>query len=377
MAQLCIHNVSKKYGSLEILKNINLNIQDKQFVCFLGPSGCGKSTLLRCIAGLEKLNSGQIVLGDDDITNVDSSKRNIAMVFQSYALYPHMNVYNNMAFGLSFAGFKKSEIKQRVLDVAKKLEIESLLKRRPKQLSGGQKQRVAIGRAIVRNPKLFLLDEPLSNLDAALRVVMRSELKKLHASLQTTIIYVTHDQVEAMTLSNKVVVLNEGRVEQSGKPLELFNAPANVFVAGFIGSPKMNFLEVQCKSLSPQSVTVHSTHLQQNICIKIKNAVDKKRTAGTMTLGIRPHDVEIVNSVKKSHITGIVTLVEQLGNENHIHLITDNSVKIVAVKNAIYMGNVGDTIYIQYPSEHCHIFDNNGQALPRCLPIDIENIIKQ
>ena len=256
MANLQFKALRKSFGDLEILHGIDLEIGDGEFIVFVGPSGCGKSTLLRCIAGLEEITSGELSIGGQPMNEVPPSKRGIAMVFQSYALYPHMTVAENMAFGLKLAGHSKTEITEAVQKAAEILQIESLLDRRPKALSGGQRQRVAIGRAIVRKPGVFLFDEPLSNLDAGLRVQMRVELARLHKDLATTMVYVTHDQVEAMTLATRIVVLNQGRIEQVGAPLELYRRPANRFVAGFIGSPKMNFLTCKLVSATDTLATV-------------------------------------------------------------------------------------------------------------------------
>ena len=244
MAALTLRRVVKRFGQVEIIHGVDLDIVDGEFVVFVGPSGCGKSTLLRMIAGLEELTEGELRIGDQVVNDVEPAARGVAMVFQTYALYPHMSVEENMGFGLRMAGSPKAEIKERVTRAAEILHLTPLLKRRPKQLSGGQRQRVAIGRAIVREPKVFLFDEPLSNLDAELRVQMRIEISKLHSDLETTMIYVTHDQVEAMTLADKIVVLKLGRIEQVGRPMDLYERPANLFVAGFIGSPKMNFLKI-------------------------------------------------------------------------------------------------------------------------------------
>jgi len=245
MAEITLKNVNKKFGDNWVIRDFNLKVKDKEFVVLVGPSGCGKSTCLRMIAGLEEITSGEIYIGEKMVNNVPAKDRDIAMVFQSYALYPHMNVFNNMAFGLQNRKFPKDEIRKRVEEVAAILSINEFLARKPAELSGGQRQRVAMGRAMVRKPKAFLFDEPLSNLDAKLRVQMRAELSKLHEKLGTTVIYVTHDQVEAMTLAERIVVMNEGRIMQEGKPLEVYEQPKNLFVAGFIGSPAMNFMEVR------------------------------------------------------------------------------------------------------------------------------------
>ncbi|MFY8098589.1 MAG: ABC transporter ATP-binding protein, partial [Allorhizobium sp.] len=248
MADVSLRGVKKQFGALSVIKGVDLDVKDGEFCVFVGPSGCGKSTLLRMIAGLEEITSGSLAIGGQDMTSIGPSERGIAMVFQSYALYPHMTVAENIGFGLKMTGHSKALIAERTAVAAKMLQLEPLLQRKPGQLSGGQRQRVAIGRAIVRNPEVFLFDEPLSNLDAALRVQMRTELSKLHQDLKATMIYVTHDQVEAMTMADKIVVLSAGQIEQVGSPLELYHRPNNLFVAGFIGSPKMNFLKVQASA---------------------------------------------------------------------------------------------------------------------------------
>ena len=256
MASINIKSLNKFYGKTHVIKDFSLEIKDQSFTTLVGPSGCGKSTLLRMIAGLEEVNSGTISINDKQVNDLSPKDRNIAMVFQSYALYPHMTVFDNMAFGLKLEKKSNEEINERVLDAAKTLQIQDYLKRKPKQLSGGQRQRVAIGRAITRKPQVFLFDEPLSNLDAALRVQMRIELAKLHEQLNTTMIYVTHDQTEAMTLSNEIVVLDEGEISQQGNPIELYNNPKNLFVAGFIGSPKMNFINSKVLSKDENKVEI-------------------------------------------------------------------------------------------------------------------------
>src|SRR4051812_30241865 len=256
MADLTLRGIKKAYGSLHILHGIDLDIKSGEFIVFVGPSGCGKSTLLRSIAGLEEITSGTLEIAGEVVNDVPPSKRGIAMVFQSYALYPHMTVYDNMAFGMKIARESKTEIDRRVRQAADILQLTKYLERLPKALSGGQRQRVAIGRAIVRNPKVFLFDEPLSNLDAALRVSMRLELMRLHEQLKATMIYVTHDQIEAMTMADKIVVLNAGSIEQVGSPLDLYNRPANIFVAGFIGSPKMNLIKVKATAAASDGVGV-------------------------------------------------------------------------------------------------------------------------
>lgn len=318
MAQVELRNVNKSFGKTEVIHNVDLEIEKGEFVVFVGPSGCGKSTLLRLIAGLETLSSGEIIIADMPVKDLPPSKRGIAMVFQSYALYPHMTVFNNMAFSLNLQGMTKNEIKDRVDSAAKILQMEHLLERRPAALSGGQRQRVAIGRAIVRNPEVFLFDEPLSNLDAALRHDTRVEIAKLHNQLGATTIYVTHDQVEAMTLADKIVVLKDGEVMQVGSPMDLFNYPANEFVAGFLGSPKMNFFDgiIVAKNGSASTADFKG----EGIEIKnIKLVSQKKEKSETVRLGVRPQHLKID---PKGIINGKIMLIEKLGVETIVELIT-------------------------------------------------------
>ena len=318
MTQVELRNVNKSFGKTEVIHDVDLEIEKGEFVVFVGPSGCGKSTLLRLIAGLETLSSGEIVIADKSVKDLPPSKRGIAMVFQSYALYPHMTVYNNMAFSLNLQGMKKSEVKERVDAAARILQMEHLLDRRPAALSGGQRQRVAIGRAIVRNPEVFLFDEPLSNLDAALRHDTRVEIAKLHNQLGVTTIYVTHDQVEAMTLADKIVVLKDGQVMQVGSPMELFNYPANEFVAGFLGSPKMNFFDGTVSNISKDSG--HADFKTDSLELKkIKLVSSQKGKSENGRLGIRPQHLRIDS---KGILKGKITLVERLGIETIVELIT-------------------------------------------------------
>ena len=271
MADININTVNKYYGDVHVIKDISLNVKSRSFTVLVGPSGCGKSTMLRMIAGLEDINSGTISIDEKVVNDLPPKERNIAMVFQSYALYPHMTVFDNMAFGLKLEKRSKDEIEERVNEAAKILQIENYLNRKPKQLSGGQRQRVAIGRAITRKPKVFLFDEPLSNLDAALRVQMRVELAKLHNELNATMIYVTHDQTEAMTLADDIVVLDEGTISQKGSPLDLYNEPSNLFVAGFIGSPKMNFINTKISSTNSGNAEVNIMN-SGNLAVPIKSS---------------------------------------------------------------------------------------------------------
>ena len=310
MSELKLRGVRKSYGAVEVIKGVDLDIDSREFVVFVGPSGCGKSTLLRMIAGLEEVTAGDIEIGGVRVNNIDPSKRGIAMVFQTYALYPHMTVRENMGFALRFAGAPKPEIERQVLEAARILELEPLLDRRPKELSGGQRQRVAIGRAIVRHPKVFLFDEPLSNLDAELRVHMRIEITRLHQDLRATIIYVTHDQVEAMTLADKIVVLRDGNVEQVGTPLQLYDDPDNQFVAGFIGSPRMNFLRgvVERGALRLPDFG--------NQVVRLNNGAGKATEGEPLVAGIRP---EHFGKGGDSRLEVTAEIVEHLGAETFVY----------------------------------------------------------
>ncbi|MCX7957169.1 MAG: sn-glycerol-3-phosphate ABC transporter ATP-binding protein UgpC [Endomicrobia bacterium] len=327
MAEVILENVVKKFGNTLVVKGINLKIRDKEFTVLVGPSGCGKTTTLRMIAGLEEITDGKIYIDGKVVNNLHPKDRDIAMVFQNYALYPHMKVYDNMGFGLKIRGYSKQEIDTRVKEAAEILGISHLLTRYPKELSGGQRQRVAVGRAIVRKPKVFLFDEPLSNLDAKLRVQMRAELKKLHERLQTTIIYVTHDQVEAMTLGDKICVMKDGLIQQVDKPIELYDNPKNKFVAGFIGSPPMNFVQVD---IIEENSDVYADEgsfkikLPSNFKDQIRNYIDKKRT-NKVILGIRPEHIYdklfYSGQIKEGTlVTLTVDFIETLGSEIYLHL---------------------------------------------------------
>jgi lactose/L-arabinose transport system ATP-binding protein len=358
MSSLKLREIRKAFGSLEVIKGVNLDIADKEFVVFVGPSGCGKSTLLRMIAGLEQITAGDLLIGDERMNDVDPSKRGIAMVFQTYALYPHMTVRENMGFALKFAGVSKPDIARQVDEAARILELGPLMDRLPKQLSGGQRQRVAIGRAIVRQPEVFLFDEPLSNLDAELRVHMRIEIARLHKELQTTIIYVTHDQVEAMTLADKIVVLREGVVEQVGRPLELYDNPANQFVAGFIGSPKMNFLAATVVDKSADSVRVELIN-HQGARLSIP------ATGGTVgekvTLGVRAEHFGEAGA-GDADVTLKIDVAEHLGSTSYVY--ANSGVEPLVIEREESRHQFGeDRIVVSISADQAYLFDSKGQRI--------------
>ncbi|MBB3020608.1 multiple sugar transport system ATP-binding protein [Microvirga lupini] len=357
MADVILKNVQKTFGRAKVIHGVDLDIRDGEFVVFVGPSGCGKSTLLRLIAGLEDITAGDLFIGGDRVNELVPAKRGIAMVFQSYALYPHMNVYDNMAFGLELAKSSKAEIDRKVREAARLLQIEALLDRKPRQLSGGQRQRVAIGRAIVRDPKVFLFDEPLSNLDAALRVQTRIEIAKLHTDTRATMIYVTHDQVEAMTLADRIVVLNAGRIEQVGTPLELYHRPANLFVAGFIGSPQMNFIECQVAGVGPAEVLVS---LPGGGTLAVPVQPDGLQAGEAVTLGVRPDHVRIS---PEGALNGRVELVEELG-ENHLLYVDAGQGRRLTVREpGDARHEAGSTVSLDLARTFCHLFRRTGEAL--------------
>src|SRR6266852_5629305 len=331
MARVVIRNLNKKFDAAHAVKDVNLEIRDREFVVLVGPSGCGKTTTLRIVAGLESITSGQVLIGDRVVNELPPMDRDIAMVFQNYALYPHMSVYDNMAFGLKMRKFEKPEIAKRVNEAAEILGIQDYLKRKPRQLSGGQRQRVALGRAIVRHPRVFLFDEPLSNLDAKLRVQMRVELKKLHERLGTTAIYVTHDQVEAMTLGDRVVVMRDGWVQQVGDPMELYNEPANRFVAGFIGSPAMNFANVRIAAENG-SLWAEGDGIRLKLPASMTNRVGT-HAGKEVTFGIRPEDLRIAADADPADmsIEAEVEVVERLGSEILLDIAVGPATMVAAV----------------------------------------------
>ncbi|HAM39197.1 MAG: glycerol-3-phosphate ABC transporter ATP-binding protein [Elusimicrobia bacterium RIFOXYC2_FULL_34_12] len=363
MARVILKNISKSFGKTQVVKNIDLEIKDKEFCVLVGPSGCGKTTTLRMVAGLEEITSGEIYIDNVLVNDQAPKDRDIAMVFQSYALYPHMTVYDNMAFGLKLKGYPKEEIKERVEKAAEQLEITRLLKRLPKELSGGQKQRVAVGRCIVRKPKVFLFDEPLSNLDAKLRVQMRAELKKLHQRLQTTIIYVTHDQVEAMTMGDKIVVMKDGIIHQVADPITVYYKPADKFIAGFIGSPPMNFLE--CKVIKRDNNIYldegsFSVRAKSEIQNKLETYLDKY-----VILGIRPEDIYDRFYYSKTRTEGktlmaSIEVVEPIGSEKYLFLTTGKNTFTARVE-AQNKAEVNQDIEVVFDMDKAHVFDKETE----------------
>jgi len=356
VTDLTLRGVVKRYGAVQVIHGVDLDIRHGEFVVFVGPSGCGKSTILRMIAGLEEISGGELRINGARVNEVAPAKRKIAMVFQSYALYPHMSVYENLAFGLRTAGAPKDEIERRVRHAAQLLKIESYLQRKPKALSGGQRQRVAIGRAIVREPELFLFDEPLSNLDAELRVQMRVELSKLHADLGITMIYVTHDQVEAMTMADRIVVLKDGMIEQAGTPLELYNRPVNRFVAGFIGSPKMNFLEGVMAGHGDQGIEIRLTG---GDIITLPANSRPIADGAPVCVGIRPEHVELA----ESGLPMAVALIEQLGGNTVLYgsLGANQSLVVQVVGQSLIKR--GEVVHVRLPPQCCHGFGADGLAI--------------
>ena len=358
MASVELSNISKRFGALEVIGNLGLTVEDGSFCALLGPSGCGKSTLLRMIAGLETTTEGQVRIGGTDVTHEAPAKRRVAMVFQSYALYPHLTVEENICFSLSLAGMAKAAQKERGARVARMLQLEPLMDRRPAQLSGGQRQRVAIGRALVRDPKVFLFDEPLSNLDALLRVQMRLELAKLHNELKTTMIYVTHDQVEAMTLADKIVVLDKGRISQAGSPLDLYNAPVNRFVAGFIGSPAMNFLPGRAR-MAADGLRVE---LAESAALTLPaRAIPAYEGERHVEIGIRPEHVHLSDTA--AHIRGTASVVEHLGNTTYVYVDTPLG-QMIAEADGTARITSGTPVGLALDLAHVHVFDETGMAWP-------------
>ncbi len=359
MASLTLRKIHKSYGEVEVIKGVDLDIDDREFCVFVGPSGCGKSTLLRMIAGLEEITSGDLLIDGERVNEVPPAERGLAMVFQSYALYPHMTVRDNMAFALRLAGVPREERYGKVAAAAKVLQLDQLLDRKPRELSGGQRQRVAIGRAIVRNPKVFLFDEPLSNLDAALRVQMRIELARLHETLNATMVYVTHDQVEAMTLADKIVVLEGGVIEQAGTPLELYHHPRSLFVAGFIGSPRMNFLPVTVTAAGDGGATV-SLPGGETVAVPVR--AGGLRPGEKVTLGVRP---EHLQPAAAGQLEAEVLVVERLGGETFLYAQLPGGQMLVVQADGENPTRVHDRIRVAVDPITCHLFDAKGLAVER------------
>ena len=368
MSSVHFDHVTKRFGEVTAVNDLNLEIEDKEFLVLVGPSGCGKSTALRCLAGLEEISDGQILIGDRVVNDVPPKDRDIAMVFQSYALYPHMSVYDNMAFGLKLRKTPKEEINQRVQEAAKILGIEMLLDRKPKQLSGGQRQRVALGRAIVREPAVFLFDEPLSNLDAKLRVQTRAEITKLHQRLGTTFMYVTHDQVEALTMADRIAVIRDGILQQSDSPQNLYDLPVNVFVAGFIGSPAMNFFDASLTG------TADDMYIDAGVFrLKVTDKIKSRLTDGVgkkVIFGIRPEDIfhpeYVAAGINAEKVEATVDVTELMGNEIFVYLMTGETSYIARIDPRGHL-HTGDKIDMVFNCDNIHLFDAEAENQPSLL----------
>jgi multiple sugar transport system ATP-binding protein len=361
LASVELRNVAKSFGTVEAVRDVSLTVEDRELVVFVGPSGCGKSTLLRMIAGLEEITSGELLIGGKTMNEIAAADRGIAMVFQSYALYPHMTVAENMGFALKMLGVEKGEIDRKVGEAADVLQIEDLLSRKPRELSGGQRQRVAIGRAIVREPAVFLFDEPLSNLDAGLRAQMRVEIARLHERLQTTMIYVTHDQVEAMTLADRIVILNKGRIEQQGSPLELYERPANRFVAGFLGQPKMNFIP----AIAVRSGTTTDLTIAGSARTVLTLGEDARLAEGSkVELGVRPDAISIVEPRNDNDIPARIVVVEHLGGSTLLYVQVEGLSQLLTVEQrgkAVFAK--GQEINLLIDPGQSHLFDSDGTRI--------------
>jgi multiple sugar transport system ATP-binding protein len=357
MATLKLRKICKSFDDVDVIKGVDLDIADREFVVFVGPSGCGKSTMLRMIAGLEEISSGELWIDDDLVNEVPPAKRGLAMVFQSYALYPHMTVADNMAFSLRLAGVPRTERMAKVRETAEILQLEQLLDRKPRALSGGQRQRVAIGRAIVRQPRVFLFDEPLSNLDAALRVQMRIELARLHDAFDATMVYVTHDQVEAMTLADKIVVLRDGVIEQSGSPLELYHHPSNLFVAGFIGSPTMNMMDAEVVSEVEGGAQLR---VPDGPLLTVPVVPGRLAAGDEVVLGVRPEHLRIDDA---GEFQGEVLVAERLGGATYLHVQVSAERALVVQTDGENSSRVHDRVGVAVNDAACHVFDRDGQAV--------------
>jgi lactose/L-arabinose transport system ATP-binding protein len=361
MAELQLRGIHKSFGAVPVIHNVNLDVADGEFVVFVGPSGCGKSTLLRTISGLEEPTAGQVFIGGEDVTDYDPAERGVAMVFQSYALYPHMTVQQNLGFGLRMGGMPREQVATRVAQAARTLEIEDLLSRKPRQLSGGQRQRVAIGRAIVREPKAFLFDEPLSNLDAELRVQMRIEIAKLHQQLGATMVYVTHDQVEAMTLADRIVVLRAGHIEQQGTPIELYDNPDNMFVAGFIGSPRMNFIPAEVVGANGNAVTVRLADFGAPT-LELKTRAATAAIGDQVSIGIRPeHFVDA--AAAPAALDAHAQVVEQLGGVSYVYGSGDKGGQITVQQKGHSGMDTGTAVKFGIDPATTLVFGKDGTRL--------------
>ena len=358
MADVILKDIRKSYGDVQVIKGVDLEIKDGEFTVFVGPSGCGKSTLLRMIAGLEGISGGEMSIGDTLVNEVQPKDRGVAMVFQSYAIFPHMTVRENIGFGLTIAKTPKAEKEAKIAEAARILQMEHLLERRPSQLSGGQRQRVAIGRAITRNPEVFLFDEPLSNLDAALRMDMRMEIGKLHNQLKATMIYVTHDQVEAMTLADKIVVLKDGEVMQAGAPMQLYHNPVNLFVAGFLGAPSMNFIVVDVESVEGEFAKVRSGSLDS---ISVPTRGRSINAGQKATLGVRPHYFAPTGD-EVGMLHGKVTLTERLGAETVVNITLRDGTNVIAALAEDQIYSLGQPVGLDFDPAKAHLFDELPSA---------------
>lgn len=368
MAKVIMKNLGKAYeNGFKAVKDFNLNIDDGEFVVLVGPSGCGKSTTLRMIAGLEEISSGELYIDDKIVNNVEPVDRDIAMVFQNYALYPHFSVYENMAFALKIKKMNKKAIKEKIYEAAKILELDNLLDRKPKELSGGQRQRVALGRAMVREPKVFLMDEPLSNLDAKLRVSMRSEIIKLHKKLKTTFIYVTHDQTEAMTMGSKIVVMNKGEIQQAADPITIYKKPRNKFVASFIGSPQMNFFDVRVLKIGGK-IFIENDFIKHEVKNDVVRKIfEEEYVNSKVEIGIRPEDIEVIANRRireirnnDENIVGVIELVEILGAETYVHFKV-NDTKLICKVNGVFVGEEGQEISIKFNFKAAYAFNKKTE----------------
>lgn len=362
MTEIAIENLSKNYGSTKVLDDVSFNIRSKEFMVMLGPSGCGKTTTLLTIAGLERPTKGRILFDGRDVTDLDPKERNVAMVFQEYALYPHMSVFENMSLCLKVDRMPKAEIEKRVKETAELLEVTPLLKRKPGQLSGGEQQRVALGRAIVRNPSVYLMDEPLSNLDAVLRAKMRVELKDLHEKLKITTVYVTHDQVEAMMLSDRIAVICGGRLMQIGEAREIYDSPANRFIAEFVGSPPMNFLDVSLKEKEEKTFLesgAFSIQLDESVAILIKG----KAAGSELTLGIRPQNMFVSPRYSNGCTEARIHLVQWMGDVAQVAISIDSDKFLVAQVPRCFNQAMGEKTFIKIDERHIHVFDRSGAAI--------------